>query len=287
MEKIAIVTDSTCDVSPEELKEWGVTCINLKVLRADGTPFPDGNDAANIEEFYDYLNTCKELPGTSMPSPVEFGEVYSDLAKHGYTNILSMHIASAMSGTCTAARLAAETSSVPVEVLDTNRNTWALGLLVRYAATLRNSGARFATLVKKVAEMAPKANIVFALDTLKNLVKGGRTGKATGLAATLLDIKPILTVGDDGQVAQVSKAKSMKRAIPKLAEDALEKVTEMGPLEGYFVHARNLADVDKLRAAFIEKGVDFKELGVRQIGPVIATHVACGCVGFSSIPRDC
>lgn len=281
---IAIVTDSTCDAAPEELESWGVRCINLTVSDAAGNPLVSDNAPESIERFFDHLDTCKELPHTSMPSPLEFGELYADLAREGYDGVLSLHITKAMSGTVDAARMAAQTASIPVEVVDTSRNTWALALLVRMAARLRDNGEDLPELAAHVHEIAPYTDITFALDKLDNLVKGGRAGKALGLAASLLDIKPILTVGDDGIVTTLAKTKSMKRAINKLAMIALELTQKIGPLEGFFVHARNEHAANALRDAFKEKGVPFKELGVRQIGPIIATHVGTGCVGFAYIP---
>lgn len=281
---IAIVTDSTCDVSPEELESWGVRCINLTISDAEGNPLVSDNEPESVERFFDHLDTCKELPRTSMPSPLEFGELYAELAREGYDGILSLHITKAMSGTVDAARMAAQTSSVPVEVVDTSRNTWALALLVRMAARLRDKGEDLPELAQHVLEIAPYTDITFALDKLDNLVKGGRAGKALGLAASLLDIKPILTVGDDGIVTTLAKTKSMKRAINRLAMIALELTQTIGPLEGFLVHVRNEPAVSALREAFKEKNVPFKELGVRQVGPVIATHVGTGCVGFAYIP---
>lgn len=284
-EKIAIVTDSTCDACPEWLEKLGVFCVNLEVLKADGTPFPSGNAPENIELFYDYLQTCKELPTTSMPSPLVFGELYSRLAREGYTHVLSLHITQAMSGVHTSAILGAETVGITVSIPETARNTWALELLVERACRLRDAGVPFERLVKTIEALIEKTNVIFTLDTLDNLVKGGRAGHALGLAASLLDIKPVLTVGDDGQVVTIAKAKSMKRALAKIADLAEKAVASFGALEGYFINLRNHADVERLRALFEKRGIDFTELGVRQVGPVIATHVGLGCVGFAYIPK--
>lgn len=286
MEKIALVTDSTCDVSPAELEQWGVRCVNLKVYRSDGSQFPDGNTPENAEAFFTYLDRCDQLPHTSMPSPVEFGEVYSQLASEGYTHVLSVHLPLAMSGTSTAAMMAAQSAPIEVAVVDTRRNTWALGLLVRRLARMRDANQPFSQLVESARTLYKSCDICFALDTLDNLVKGGRVGKATGLAASFLDIKPLLTVSDDGDVTQLGMARSMKRATAKLADIAAARVGELGPLEGVFVHARNLPGAERLRALFQERGIDFKDLGTRQIGPVIATHVATGCVGFAYIAQE-
>ena len=285
MQRIAIVTDSSVDASDAELAEMGVSCVHMHVIEADGTPFPEDNTPENIEAYYDYIENCDELPSTSSPSPLAFADEYSRLAREGYTHIISLHMPEAMSATVNVARMAAQSAPIPVEAIDTQCNTVGQYLFVRRIATLRNAGASFQSLLDSCHELIGKASVCFMLDTLKNIVKGGRTGKAVGLAAMLLNIKPLLTVDPSGEVDIFGKAKSIKRAAAKLA-DRYERLQEkFGPLECCFVHTRNLPGVDLLRSCLLERGIDLLEVGVRQAGPVITTHVSVGCFGFAYIPR--
>lgn len=286
LQKIAIVTDNCCDASDEELARLGVECVHLKVIRPDGSHFPEDNTDENIEAFYDYIVDCDDLPSTSMPSLFEFSEMYTKLALEGYTHIVSIHISSEMSGTVHTARAAAESAPVPVEVIDSRCNTVAQYLMVRRAAQLRTYGLDFDELVKTVEECVGKTSVCFMLDKLRNLVKGGRTGKAMGLAATVLKIKPLLTVDPEGEVEMFGKAKSSRRAIDKLVERYKMLETSFGELECCFAHTRNLPGVEDLRQALIDAGVNLLETGVRMVGPVITTHVSTGCFGFAYIPRD-
>lgn len=286
MEKIALVTDSSCDASDAELAEMGVRCVHLNVMRPDGTAFPQDNSPENIEAFYDFIEDCDELPTTSQPTPVEFAELYTQLALEGYTHILSMHISGKMSGTVNTARMAAQSAPVTVEVVDTHTNTVAQYLFVRRIAQLRDKGFTFEQLTRAARDLQGKVSIYFMLDTLKNLVKGGRTGKAVGLAASLLNIKPLLTVDAEGEVAVFSKAKSMKKAIPKLVAKASELTERFGELELALVHVRQTEGLAMLKQALEGSGLHFKEVGTRQTGPVITTHVSTGCVGFAYIPLD-
>ncbi len=285
MEKIAIVTDSSCDASDAELAEMGVVCVHLNVQKADGTPFPEDNSSENIEAFYDYISECKDLPSTSCPPPTAFSQVYSKLADEGFTHIISLHMPHAMSATVDVAGIAAKESPLPVDVIDTQCNTVGQYLFVRRVAQLRNAGATRAELLEAIEELIGKTSVCFMLDTLKCLVKGGRTGKAVGLAATLLNIKPLLTVDPTGEVDMFGKTKSVKRAASKLADHYLKLQDKFGPLECCFVHTRNLPGVNLLREALLERNVDLLEVGVRQAGPVITTHVCTGCFGFAYIPR--
>ena len=107
-EDFAIVTDSACDVCPEELNRWGVRCVNLQVSDQAGNPLASDNSPANVEAFYDWLAKHDELPKTSMPTPLDFGQLYSELARQGYKRIISLHLPEVMSGTCNCARMAAQ-----------------------------------------------------------------------------------------------------------------------------------------------------------------------------------
>ncbi|MGN0073243.1 MAG: DegV family protein [Coriobacteriales bacterium] len=280
----AIVTDSACDVSPEELEEWGVSCINLQVSDQAGNPLASDNSPQSVEAFYDWMAAHDELPKTSMPSPLAFGELYSELARQGYTRIVSLHMSEAMSGTVNCARMAAQSAPVRVDVVNLRRNTLTQALLVRLASIMRDEGSTADEVLAALEEVIPASSVCFAVDELDNLVKGGRVGHATGLVANVLNIKPLLTVGQDGAVESIGIAKSMKRAVSRLVKKAEELVAELGPLEGYLIHVRNLEALDMLRKGLEEKGVAFRELGVRQVGPIIATHVGLGCVGFAYIP---
>lgn len=283
-QRYAIVTDSACDISQAELASWGVECVNLRVLDEDGNDLIADNDGASIEAFYDYLETHEELPTTSMPAPALFGDMYAKLAGEGYGAVLSLHMSEEMSGTVNSARLAAQSASIPVTCVNLRRNTLTEALLVKRAAQLRGEGCTLEEVVEHLEEIIPKSSVVFALDTLENLVKGGRMGKAANLVASVLDIKPILMVGQEGVVNPVSMAKSMKRAISKLTKKLDELVAEIGPLEGCMMHVRNPKACAALRDAIKEKGLDYTEVSERQVGPIIATHVGLGCVGFSYIP---
>lgn len=285
-ERIALVTDSTCDAPTERLEELGVHCVPLQVIAADGTVLMEDNNEASVERFYDYLEGCEELPGTSMPSPVQFADLYTQLAKEGYTGIVSLHISSGLSGTCGVAAMAAQSAAIPVEVVDSKCTTWPMELMLRRLAKLRDAGVGFAQLCAAAHALVATTSVCFAADTLRNLVKGGRVGGAAGLAASLLDIKPIIVLDGEGKVTTAGKVRSMRRAIERMAQVALDLCAQLGPLEGYLMHVRNPKGASQLREAFKRYGVDFTELGVRQVGAVVSTHVAIGCVGFAYTPRE-
>lgn len=285
-ERIALVTDSACDASDEELAALGVECLPLRVTRPDGTLFPQDNTAANIEAFYDYIATCDELPTTSQARPLDFSELYARLAREGYTHALSLHIGSKLSGTVETARLAAQDAPLEVEVIDTRTATVAQYLFVRRIAQLRDAGCSFAELVDAARRLEGATSVCFMLDTLRNLVMGGRAGKATALAATILNIKPLLTVAENGEIAVLAKAKSLKRAASRLADIAAGLADRFGELEVCLLHTRRPEGLELLAKAFEERGVKCRHIPARQPGPVITTHVSTGAIGFAYIPVE-
>lgn len=285
-EKVALITDSSCDASNEELRAMGVECIQLKVTRPDGVAFPQDNTHENIELFYDYIADCEALPTTSQATPLDFSQMYERLAGEGYTHAISMHIGSKLSGTVETARLAAASAPIEVEVIDTHTATVAQYLFVRRIAQLRDAGCSFQQLVDTAHRLEGKTSVCFMLDTLRNLVMGGRAGKAVGLAAALLNIKPLLTVAPDGEIAILAKTKSIKRAAYKLADIAADLSDRLGELEICLMHTRRLDGLELLEHAFAERSIRFREVPVRQPGPVITTHVSTGAIGFSYIPVE-
>lgn len=285
-EKVALITDSSCDASNAELRAMGVECVQLKVTRPDGGPFDQDNTPENIELFYDYIATCDALPTTSQATPLDFSALYARLAREGYTHAISMHIGSKLSGTVETARLAAANAPLEVEVIDTRTATVAQYLFVRRIAQLRDAGHSFAQLVDVAHRLEGKTSVCFMLDTLRNLVMGGRAGKAVGLAAALLNIKPLLTVAENGEIVILAKTKSVKRAAGKLADIAAELTDKFGELEICLMHTRRPDGLELLASAFENSGLRYREVPVRQPGPVITTHVSCGAIGFSYIPVE-
>lgn len=282
MPRVGIVCDSTCDLDPAWLDSHDVRMVPLRVLFGEETHL-DWVDM-HPEEFFKRLASTPMLPTTSQPSPADFEKAYADLAHSGCEAIVSVHVTAALSGTFESATLAAKTSSIPVHVIDTKLVSQALGLIVKRAVELRDSGASADDISRGCIDTAAKTRLFFVLDTLDYLVKGGRAGKAQGLAASLLSIKPILTFNDEGTIEPFKKLKGTHKALSELAEHVAEESRAKGRLRVAFLHSLAPDLVEELRAALDTAGAEYETDSVGQVGAVIGTYSGPRAVGLGYYP---
>lgn len=282
MAKVGIVTDSTCDLRPEELAALDVVMVPLTVHFGEES-YRDWLDMTP-EEFYPRLAAFSGLPTTSQPSPADFTAAYNALADAGVDEIVSIHLSAALSGTFESAMLAAKTSPVPIRVVDGKRASQATGLIVKAAVEARDAGGDAQAVEARAIEVAASCRLYFLLDTLDNLVKGGRAGKASGLAASLLNIKPVLTVNDDGIIEPFKKVKGRNKAIAALAQHVAEDAAANGRMRIELLHACCPSDAAELEAAIRATGADLEWSGHGVIGAVIGVYTGPGAMGCAYYP---
>jgi len=282
MARVGIVTDSTCDLAPLELAKLDVAMVPLKVLFGDET-FLDWIDLQPTE-FYEKLKKAQVLPKTSQPSPADFLATYRRLAEDGCESIVSVHLTSALSGTFESASMAAVDSPVPVRVIDTKRVTQALGLVVKATVQARDEGLDFEAVAQRAEDVAKQMRLFFVLDTLEYLVKGGRAGKATGLAASLLNIKPVLTFNSDGIIEPFKKVKGRKKAISELAAHVAEESRELGHLRVSILHACSEEGAAELERELLATGADIEIASIGLVGSVVGTYAGPDALGVAYYP---
>ncbi|MBN1192469.1 MAG: DegV family protein [Coriobacteriia bacterium] len=280
MPGVGIVCDSTCDLGPEWLKDHGVVMVPLKVHFGD-TTYLDWLDLTP-EVFYEKLASSDTLPKTSQPSPAEFAAVYNRLAEEGCTEIVSIHLTAALSGTHESAVLAAKMAPIPVRVINTLTVTMGEGLAIIAALEARDAGGDGAAVEAAVQYVVDNSRLLFALDTLDYLVKGGRAGKAQGLAASLLSIKPVLTFNRDGIIEPFKKVKGTRKAIQEIAASVAEMSTGRTRLGILHSQAPDLAR--ELVAAIEATGADCELVHTVSVGAVIGTYAGPGAVGAVFYP---
>ena len=283
MTKVGIVTDSTCDLEPEELVALGVELVPLKVLFADGASYLDWVEMRPAE-FYEKLKAATELPKTSQPSPADFLAVYRKLAEQGCEGIVSIHLSAALSGTMQSAILAAADSPVPVRVVDTKKVSQALGLVVKAACEARDAGLDADAVAERAEAVSAGMRLYFVLDTLHYLVKGGRAGKAQGLAASLLNIKPVLDVNAEGIIEPFKKVKGRKKAIAELAAQVAEDARQNGRLRAAVLHACTANCASDLIAELESSGADIDLVGVGLVGSVVGNYAGPDAIGVAYYP---
>lgn len=282
MSKVGIVTDSTCDLAPEQLASLGVEMVPLKVLFGE-TTYLDWVELAPAE-FYKKLTTSNTLPKTSQPSPADFQAVYERLAEQGCEAIVSIHLTSALSGTHQSAKLAAASSPVPVHVVDTRKVSQAVALVVKAAVEARDQGLSAEQVAARATEVSQSMRMFFVLDTLDYLVKGGRAGKAQGLAASLLQIKPVLEMNAEGIIEPYKKVKGRKKAIHELAKHVAEEAAEKGRLRISLLHGCTSDCGGDLVEELKATGADVEIESVGLVGSVIGTYAGPDAVGCAYYP---
>lgn len=288
MNTFAIVCDSAADLPRALAAKYGVRVVPLHVTFAD-EDLADGRDI-EIGAFLDKLEASESLPITSQPAPADFLDTYRALADEGYTEILSIHLSAALSGTfeCarTAAAVVAEERNIRIEAFDSCSATVGQGAMVLEAACIAHAGASLDEALERIEHIRRTHRIYFIPDSLTNLVKGGRASKLQGLATSLLNLKIVVALTETGAIEVLHKAKGMKHAVGYIVGLMAEQAEAQGPLVFYKLHTKAYKALGFMDAALAEETVSVRALTVATIGPTIATHVGVRAVGLFAYPEE-
>ena len=278
MSKIALVTDSTCDLPKSVVKDKNITVIPLNVHFGQET-FLDGIDLQS-NEFFEKLSTSEIHPQTSQPSVGRFVETYNDLLKK-HDSILSLHISSKLSATYNSALQAQkEIGNEKIKVIDSMNGTLGLGAIVHHIADLNQKGESFENLVKEAEKIIPNAIFMGLVPTLEYLAKGGRIGKARAFMGSLLKIKPILSAVD-GEIQSVGKARTLIKGMDFIVDEMKNrKISKL-----FIVHANHEERANLLKEK-TKDIVDPKDVIIAEFGPVVGTHLGPGAFGVGFISSE-
>lgn len=216
MEKIALITDSTCGLPLEYIEKYNVHVARLKIIYKTAEYIDGITITAN--DVYSRLN--KELPTTSMPSVQDICDIYETLLNEGYKHVIAMPISSGLSGTINSFRIAASEyeDKITSFVFDTKILSMAVGLSVIEIGKMIENGKDFEYICTAIPKLREDTSMYFTVDTLEYLIKGGRIGKVTGSVGQLLNLKPIITMDDDGKYTNHSKVRGSKKAFNTLLD---------------------------------------------------------------------
>ncbi len=279
-----IVSDGGMDLAPEQRAGLEIHQIPL-IFTLDGKSYRSGVDI-QPDEFYQLLSSTDSFPTTSQPSAGDFAELYRELAARD-PDILSIHISSGLSGTLNAARTAA--SMVPeanISLIDTLTLSGAQGWQVYAAARAVKAGWPKDRILALVDKVRAATNTLFTLATLKYLIHGGRISHIKGLAASVLNIKPIIGVDKQtGKYVQRSQARALNRAIAQLADLVAQEVAPATSMRAQVLHGHNAEGAAVLRER-MDQLFKCNWLPTGPIAPVLGAHTGPGLVGLVYGPED-
>ena len=272
--RVAVVTDSTTYMPAELISGLGVETVNLYVGWS-GELKPE-DSYRDLADFYQRLHDSPELPTTSQPSVGDFEACYEPLLSAGH-DVVSVHLAAGISGTCDSAREAARSLAAGpdrgrVEVIDGQTGAGGLGCVVVAAATAAQGGAGIDEVIEAARGARSTLDIWFCLDTLEYLRRGGRIGGAQALLGSALKIKPILTFGTE--ISPIGRVRTKSKALERM-EAYLVELHERGATDWIVQHAQSADDAEWL----VGRGESIfgtPPLFCTQVGPVLGAHLGSG-----------
>jgi DegV family protein with EDD domain len=284
--RVAVVTDSACDLPEATLEAEGVTVVPLRLILGEET-FLD-KVTITPAAFHKRMAEGRFVARTSQPPPADFREVYGALAAHG-APVLGIHVSGALSGTCSAARTAATSlradgGLAPVAVLDSRNVSVGQGLIVREAARVARSGGTLAEVVAAAESAAARARLYAAVPSLDTLVKGGRVTSGQRALANALGVVPLITIDSLGRARPGGAARGFPRACVKLVEKSLAKTRGLAETTWGVAHYGAAGLAESIAGELLTRRPR-SDAFVVEIAPVLAAHTGPGAVavGFLAL----
>lgn len=287
MNRYMIATDSSCDMSPDVLYQWGVECVDLKFRKSGDTAVFSNRDLP-VSEFYRAMRDGTVFR-TSTANPEEYRKVFGSILDRG-CDVLYIGFSSGLSAACSSAKRAADelAAAYPgrrIRVLDSLCGSGGQGLLLYDAVRQRDAGASMDELADHVSETAPKICHWFTVEDLKYLKRGGRISAAEAFAATVLNIKPVLHMNDRGQLEAVSKVRGRRQSVRALFEQ-YQLLAEQPESGAYFISHGDCPDDADLLESMIRQQYGHGAAFITEIGSVIGAHSGPGTLALFFIGRQ-
>jgi DegV family protein with EDD domain len=279
MSRVAVVTDSTAYLPRVQAEAAAVTVVPVQVVVGGQTMDETEVSSQDIAEA---LREWRPI-STSRPSPAAFEQVYQRLAVEGADEIVSVHLSGAMSATVESAVLAAKEVSVPVRVVDSKSIGMGLGFPVLAAAQAAAEGSDAQRVEEIARRRSASASVLFYVDTLEYLRRGGRIGKAAALVGSALSVKPLLHLVD-GNVTPLEKVRTTSKALARLEVLALERVGD-GAADIAVQHLANPERALALAGRIQESADGAVAVTVGEVGAVVGAHVGPGMIAVAICPR--
>jgi DegV family protein with EDD domain len=277
MPKVAIVTDSSPNIPEDIMKEHNINVVPLTIIWGEESLY-DGVDITPVE-FYQRLEKAKVMPSTSQPSVADFEVLFRSLHNDGY-EILAVLISEDLSGTISSATQAKKLlPEATIEIVNSRTLAMGLGFCVLAAARAANQGASLAE-CKKIAEDAKdKCGVIFVLDTLEFLHRGGRIGAAKRFMGSLLNVKPVLAI-EGGLIVPLDSVRTQKKALARIIEIVDEQTAGRKSIRLATLHANNHELAQEILEDASSKLNPIEKV-FSELSPVIGTHAGPGAIGLA------
>ena len=279
-EKIALLTDSACDLPRELIERFRIKVLPLSVIY----PEKSYKDRINIhpQEVYDRMP--EEIPTTSMPTPHEVSSLLEEIRREGFTHVLAVHLSSALSGTVDLVQMIAqEFEDLVIKVFDTRTLSIGTGWMVLEAARDIASGLGWQKTIDNLHHLQPRVKVYYVLETLEYLRRGGRIGSVAAMLGQFLHLKPIISVNEDGAYYTYAKARGRAKSIEKLAE-IVEHAVQKGPIKLAVMHGGARDEFQRLLER-LQQLPNIKELVASDISPSLGVHTGPGLLGVCVVEQ--
>ena len=277
---IRLLVDSSADLEMNEIQAMNLDFVSISVTLGEEN-FKDGIDL-NKDKLYEMLEGTELFPKTAQPSPADFVEVFEDVKEKG-DEMICFSLSSGLSGTFQSATIAKNMAEYDgIHLIDSLSATHVIRLMVEYAVRLREQGMTVEEIVDKVENMKSRCKVVAAVDTLEYLCRGGRLSRAAAAIGELANLKPIITLAEEGTIKVMGKCVGRLKATSFI----LKQLEEMGidteyPL--YTIYSYGTENVGKLEEKLAK--ADAKVAGRQQIGATIGAHVGPGAFGIVFVEK--
>jgi len=280
---IALVTDSIADLPEELVDKYQINMINLNLLVNDTNYY----DKLTIEtsRFYELMDSAKVYPSSSQPNAKSLENFFSFLTTY-YDQIIVITVSKAMSGTNQAfVDAAAKFKKTKITVIDSKQNSGAEGLLVLKAAQMIEANEKYDDIVDKINKLTNQSKILVSVKTLKYMVRAGRVSKVTGLVGKIMNLKPVISIDDEGNGIIFDKALSLKSSNKKIQKH-IEEVHQTSGIESYAIVHANAENRAAEYAKKYEEILGMKPLYIMNISTIVAMNAGIGTVAIAYIKGD-
>lgn len=275
-DKIALITDTSCDLPQEIIDKYNIHLLPLKIIYKDR----EYDDRLEISPEEIYARFAEEVPTTSMASRGTATKLFESLRDQGYKKVLAILLSSGLSATYEMVEnLSKEFSDMDIRVVNSKSLSIGLGFLVMEGAKLiEENKLQFEEIIENLEEASKKINLFYAVSTLEYLQKGGRIGLVAATIASFIDLKPIISINEEGKYYSHTKVRGRKKSIAKIIE-IIEEISAGKNINIAVMHGDAEEEGLKIKEHF-EKKANVKEIFFGQISPALVVHTGPGLVGI-------